>query len=242
MKSEEIKLKEGKEKEESNIIQKETTGEKEDKISNNEININNKSEQVINIRQITSLADSCFHYFLIGLCFVIYGCYNMEWLTIGKEEYKIFYIYYYLISGIILYIIGIFNWYEGKELTFLLNLILSFLFIAVFVKNQDLGCIAQEVIEDNDKIQGIFSITLFCLILIIGISSKNLGIIYIVDFFILFIAYVFLFSYKFFGNEYLKKIESYIFVICGGFYWLTGILKFINSLQNRLIHIVDPTD
>ena len=80
---------------------------------------------LINMRRITIISDSIINYFSIGVCFVIYGLYGLEWLKVSEEQNRAFYLGYFLVSGICLYVIGIFNWYEGKELIFLIDFISS---------------------------------------------------------------------------------------------------------------------
>lgn len=210
----------------------------------NEEDIKSKinTNTLIHIRQFSSFAESILNYLVIGMCFFIYGCYGLEWFKIAEKENLLFFSGYFLLAGITLYIIGIVNWYEGKELIFLTNFILSFLFIALFIKNQDLGYISENFGNSNDTLQGVFYIVFFCFILIIGISSKAKGNIYIIDYAILLLSYVFLFAYKFFKNDTLKKIDSYIFIVCGAFYWITGILKILNSSPNINIKILEPSD
>ena len=216
----------------------------DDKTTINEEEINNLIYPLIHVRQIVVISESFINYSAIGLSFFIYGCYGLEWFKIAEEEYKSFFLGYFLISGICLYIIGIFNWYEGKELIFLVDLILSFFFICLFLKNQYLGNISDYLgAYDNDKIQGIFYILFFCFILIIGISSKEKGIIYIIDYAVLFVTFVFLFAYKFFKNDIIKTIDCYMFIVCGCLYWITGLLKFCNSLMvNKNIIFFEPSD
>lgn len=242
MNSEDIKLKE---KEHSiNVINK---GEKkesnDDKTTINEETKLSGISTVIHIRQISSLADSIINYLAIGICFFIYGCIGLEWFKVGEEASLKFYLGYFLIGGITLYIIGIINWYEGKGLIFIIDFILSFLFITLFLKNQNLGSISDYLgTYNNDKLQGIFYIMLFCLILVIGVSSKEKGLLYIIDYAVLFITYVFLFAYKFFKNDIIKKIDCYMFIVCGALYWITGILKILNSSLKTNIKILDPSD
>ena len=188
-----------------------------------------KIEPVAHIRQISFLSESVINYFAISICFFIYGCHGLEWFKINDESNKIFFLGYFLVSGICLYIIGIFNWYEGKRLVFIINFILSFLFIALFLKNKKLDNFAE--FEDNDRIEGIFYILLFSFILIIGISSKEKGIFFAIDYVVLFVTYVFLFAYKFFKNEIIKKIDMYMFIVCGALFWITGVFKFFRSLM-----------
>ena len=187
-------------------------------------------EPMAHIGQISFLSESVINYFAISICFFIYGCHGLEWFNIDDESNKNFYLGYFLVFGVSLYIIGIFNWYEGKGLIFIINFILSFLFIALFLKNQKIVNFA-ELADNNDKIEGIFYILLFSFILIIGISSKEKGIFFVIDCVVLFVIYVFLFAYKFFKNEIIKKIDMYMFIICGALFWITGLIKFLRSLR-----------
>ena len=198
---------------------------------------------LINCREIFILPDSILNYLAIGICFVLYGFYGLEWFKISEEENMQFYLRYFLVAGICLYIIGIFNWYEGKELIFLIDFILSFLFITLYFKNQDLKFISACLgYNDNDKLQGVFYILLSCFILCIGISSQEKGLLYIINYFILFVTYVFLCVYKFSKNDMIKKINSYIFIVLGAFYWIIGILKIFNNLLNSSLKFMEPSD
>ena len=215
MKSEEINLKElwptktnikelNKEQE-KNIINSDESLLKKEKIQKMEI------QPFIQIKQITFLSESIINYFVIGICFFIYGCYGLEWLNIHEEENESFYLGYFLVCGIIIYIIGLFNWYEGKELIFLIDFIFSFLFISLYLKNKNLGNITDYLGKnDNDKLQSIFYILLFCFIFFIGISSKEKGIIYIINNAIIFIIYVFYLHINFLEMISLKRL----IVIC----------------------------
>ena len=174
----------------------------------------------------------------------VYGCYDLNLFKISEEdENNSFYFGYFFFTGIILYIIGIFNWYEGKELVFLIDFILSFHFIILFLKHQNLGNITDCLGKyNNDNLQGVFYILLFLIILIIGVSSKEKGLIYIINYAILFVSFVFLFVFKFSQNELFQKIYGYLFIVTGAFYWLTGLFKFINNLIDNFIIIFAPSD
>ena len=143
----------------------------------------------------------------------------------------------------ILYIIGFINWYEGKDLIYLINFILSFLFFSLYLKQQDTG-IAELLgtYENNEKLQGVFYIMFFCLILIVGISAKSKGVIYIISYIVLFLCYGFLFALKFFKNDIIAKIDGYIFIVTGAFFWIIGILRLLNSYVNCSIKFLEPSD
>ena len=198
---------------------------------------------LVNMRRITIVSDSIINYFSIGVCFVIYGLYGLEWLKVSEEKNRSFYLGYFLVSGIILYVIGIFNWYEGKELIFLIDFIMSFLFLTLFFKYQELGFISDTLgFYDNDKLQSIFYILFFCFIFVIGISSKDKGLIYIINYASLFVTYAFLFVYKYFKNDIIKIINCYIFIVVGAFFWITGILKLMNSILSSSFRFMEPSD
>jgi hypothetical protein len=220
---------------------KESIENKENKEIKN--HIQTEEYPYINIRKVSNLSDSVINYFAISISLFLYASYNLEWFHLHDEDNQgqFFVNAYFIFAGTSLYVIGILNWYEGKELLFLFDFIFSFLFIALFLKGQNLGDISSR--ETNDKLEGLFYILFFAFILIIGISSKGKGIIFSVNYAILFLAFVFLFSDKFFGNKWVKYIHSYAFIVAAGFLWVTGILKLINNgLVNKSIKILDPTD
>ena len=181
---------------------------------------------------------SVINYFAIGISLFVSGVLSLEWF---KSNYSIeFYIGYYLISGIVLYIVGVFNWYEGKELIFLIDFIYSFYFILLFMLEKKTFEITD---EENDKLHGTFYVIFICLILCIIISSKNKGIWYIINYIVLFIGYFFLFVFKYNEAKWLQKVYSIIFIISGALFWITGLLKIIdNDLSDTSIPFLQPSD
>ena len=152
---------------------------------------------------------------------------------------KFWLVCHYIFAGISLYIIGVLNWYEGKELLFLFDFLFSFYFIILFLKKK----ITIEEVE-NLKLEGLFYILFFAFILIIGISAKDKGIIFIINYGVLFFGFVFLFADKFFNNnKVVKYIYCYSFIVSAGLLWIIGVLKLINNgLVNKSIKILDPSD
>ena len=126
--------------------------------------IKHKFTPLINVKKAPVYSDSIINYLAMGMCYVVYGCYHLGWLNVDKDANKDFYLGYFLVASICLYITGIFNWYEGKELIFLIDFVMSFLFMTLYLKNQTLENLVEKVSEtDTDKLQGIFYILLFCL-------------------------------------------------------------------------------
>mgnify|MGYP006873081450 FL=1 len=220
---------------------------KDESLKINEKNIDNQDREIedgmplINYRKISNLSDSTINYFVISITLFINSATELDWFKL-KENVN-FSLSYFLIAGVSLYIVGILNWYEGKELLFLFDFIFSFYFLSYFFSNNlYMINIPEKSMNDNDKLQGIFYILFFALLLIIGLSAKTKGIVYIIDYAILFLGLVFLFAYKYFGNKWIRYVYSYIFIVAAALLWITGILKLINNGMDKNIALLDPTD
>lgn len=209
----------------------------EDKTSN--IKPKKETLPLINIRKISNLSDSIINYFIISISLFIYSSYNLDWFELKNSEK--FVITYYLFAGITLYIIGVLNWYEGKELLFLFNFVFAFFFMILYLRDDNFIKIQR---IDNNKLEGLFYIIFFTFILIIGISAKEKGIVFVINYMVLFIGFVFLFVDTYFKRKkWIKYVYCYSFIVSAAFLWITGILKLINnSLINKSIQIVEPSD
>ena len=221
----------------------------EKKLKNDvEVVVKKKIIPLINYKINPLLSSSILNYLAIGINLAIFGCVKKEFFKL--HLHKEFYSKYYLVSGIFLYISGLFDWYDGKELLYLVDFILSFFFVSLFFfenRNEELNCfkffkIFNEVGE-NEKLHGTFYILLFLFFFCIAISYKNKGKFYIVDHASLFIGFIFLFLHKYFDKTWLLETYSYIFIISGGLFWLTGLLKMIdNFLINNSLIFLYPSD
>ena len=193
----------------------------------------------INYKKQFIISTSFINYMAIGISLFIFGVTNLKWFEIEYNEE--FYKGYYIISGIALYIIGIFDWYEGKELIFLIDFIYSFYFISLFLTENRIIKTKNNI--ENIKMHGTFYAILFSLIICIAISSKNKGKIYIIDYIVLFLGYLFLFFYKYIKTDWGEKVYAFIFIVAGGLFWITGLLKIIdNGLSESSIGLLQPSD
>jgi hypothetical protein len=220
---------------------------KDESIKINDKNLDSKENEIwgemplINYRKISNLSDSTINYFVISITLFINSATELDWFKL--KEYANFSLSYFLFAGVCLYIVGILNWYEGKELLFLFDFIFAFYFLSsFFCNNLYFINIPEKSANDNGKLQGIFYILFFAFLLIIGLSAKTKGIIYVIDYAVLFLGFMFLFAYKFFENKWIKYIYSYIFIVAAALLWVTGILKLINNGLAKSIAFLDPTD
>ena len=65
-------------------------------------------------RKYPFVSTSIINYLAIGICLFVYGITNLEWFKSNLNSNNLFYIGYYLFSGIILYIIGIINKFKSS--------------------------------------------------------------------------------------------------------------------------------
>ena len=229
-----------------------TNIENNDKITNvsaekndedNTINVKKRVIPLIHYKLNPILSTSILNYLSIGISLAIFGCDKKNFFKL--QGHRPLRINYYFVSAIILYISGIFDWIDGKELLFLVDFILSFYFFSLYFREETEKKLALTIaIESkNDELQGTFYVTLFSFFLCIAVSYKNKGKFYIIDYSVLVLGFIFLFLHRYFGAGWMEDAYSYIFIADGILFWISGLLKMIdNVMNNHSIVLISPTD
>ncbi len=229
-----------------------TNIENNDKITNisaekndddNAINVKKRVIPLIHYKLNPILSTSILNYLSIGISLAIFGCDKKNFFKL--QGHRPLRINYYFVSAIILYISGIFDWIDGKELLFLVDFILSFYFFSLYFREETEKKLALTIaIESkNDELQGTFYVTLFLFFLCIAVSYKNKGKFYIIDYSVLVLGFIFLFLHRYFGAGWMEDAYSYIFIADGILFWISGLLKMIdNVMNNHSIILLSPTD
>ena len=179
-------------------------------------------KRVIHVKCRNQLSDSIVNYFTMAIGFFMFGCINAE---IFKNENDKFLYWNIMVAGIAQIALGVYDWYKGKSLYILINFSYGFLFISWFMKNK---LMEDKSIKKDEEYEGALYIIWFILTIIIVIGLKNKGIIYIIDFLILSIGFIFLFLDKYIVEKWSKKTYGIIFIASGGLFWLTGVLRILN--------------
>ena len=203
------------------------------KKKDNADNSKKKVIPLINYKINPLLSYSILNYLAIGISMAMHGCVKRKFFKLDETKIA-FYSKYYLVSAIILYISGIFDWYDGKELLYLVDFVLSFFFLYLYLSDVSNDITFFNVVgtsNSNEKLQGTFYIMFFLLFFCIGISYKNKSKFLIINYAALFIGFIFLFLHKYFQNDWLEDAYSYMFIIIGGFFWISGLLKMIDSFM-----------
>ena len=193
------------------------------------IDLNKLRFPIINVRRTSHLAESTLNYFGLGIGFFIYGMVNLDWFK-SKDNID-FICGYYLFVCLILYITSLYDWYQGRTISLAINFLFGSLFLIYYLNLN----------AQNEKLEGVFYILIFSFLFFVDISMKDDGIIYIIDFVILFVGMVFQFVATYWKNsskiDYIMKARNYIFIINGALFWITGIIKLLfdlSSWSNRL--------
>ena len=183
---------------------------------------------LIHVKAKNQLSDSIVNYFTMAIGFFMYGCIIAK---IFKDETSKFLFWNVMIAGIAQIVLGIYDWYKGKSLFILINFSYGLLFISWFMKNylMEKENKVDIIIEKDEKYEGALYIIWFALTIIIVIGLNNKGIIYSIDYLVVAAGFVFLFIDKYIDKKWSKKTYGIIFMVSGGLFWITGLLRFINS-------------
>lgn len=196
---------------------------------------------IINIRRATTLAESTVNYFLLGLCFSIYSFSRFNWFKVNEINNKNYTMANFLFVGVCLCVLSLYDWYQGRTISFLLNFNFGLLYIVYYTDTNNLFDNPKDAGKSDIKLEAIFYILWFSFLFFVIICSKDKGILFIIDYIFLFIGYVFIFIYKYWLYEWVDKAVAYAFLVIAAFFWITGILKLLNDISMfRSNPLVEP--
>ena len=197
--------------------------------------LNDIRSDIFNIRLKNNLSDSILNYFTMSIGLLFYGCIYAK--IIVKDNTKSFYYELIMLSGILQIILGIFDWYKKKTKTLLTNTLFGFLFISWNLKYQYI--LSGNPDYKDKKYEGIFYISFIVLSALLIIASKNKGPMYSINFLALVVAFVFEVVDKYANKSWAKKTYGYAFIVSGGLFWITGIMRILNNqFLNRTLVLV----
>jgi succinate-acetate transporter protein len=197
---------------------------------------NQKKIKKIKIKKLLNYPTSIYAYFLISFGLFFLSC-NAAWSQYGSTTISSG----FLIIGIIQYILGIYDYYQGNDFLFLQNIIFGIRYIYFFLNYFELnGLKRTKTLFSN--MQGIIDFILFAFLSIFTIIVKSEGIIFFIDYFGLTLS-TGLFVLSGFAEEYkvVIKINGYISFFCSILFWITGLAYVINdTFKRKLIKYVEP--
>ena len=214
-------------------------------LEQNEINtINNLKFPMVNIRRTSNLAVAPINTFSLAIMLFMFAAPLMHWCSLKSPTFGVS----LACGGVCLYIMGIYNWYQNKNILCFIDFMFSFLNLLI--------CYFVRTVEDksDEKLVSIFEnymiATFFVLILValaaLAVASKKKGLIHLVYLGLLILSDVFIivWIYRFEkGDKHLKrlrKVAGYFMFVASLALWYTGVGRFINEIfHNNMIPLVE---
>jgi len=196
---------------------------------------------LLNTQQIIYFPISIINYFAIGISLIVYAIISLE--AFEYDYYAELLYGYFLVSGVILYIFGIFDWYQGEDLMFLIDFVFSFHLVSLFLVRTDLELGEITSKDDNEKLYGTYFLIFVVFIFFVGLSSKSKGMIFIINYIVLFFGHFTIFIFYYINANFIKTIYSIILIASGAIFWLIGVIKIIdNFIPDSSLKILKSSD
>ena len=147
----------------------------------------------------------------------------------------------YMFGGFCEYLIGFYDWFKGRTMLSFIDFIFGLLHFT-FYYTADLGKYGIWVPEEYcTYMQGVFYILWFVLFIVVIVSLKDRGCIYIIYMFLLTLGLVFIIVWEFSGKTWARKTAGYIIFIASILIWYAGLGRFLtNVTQVPYLPLIAP--
>ena len=192
---------------------------------------------ILKIQKSISFPTSSYSYFFISIGMFILGCGSTGWCTYGTN----FINSVFLFLGICQYILGIYDWYQKNNILYMQNILFGIWYTSFFLNYIQINGLRRT----NSIYSGMQGVTDLLILLFVGtiiVLVKGKGILYTIDYFLLFLSFAFL-ALCGYSNDYIIviKIGGYVYFVTFVFFWITGMSLVINDVfNNKIIGLVEP--
>lgn len=202
----------------------------------------NPSFPLLSVKRTVFFSASTVNHFALSIGLFLYMYMKFNWLNALEDPLTEQFFYYYLIfTGIIQYIIGFYDWYRGRTISFTLDFVFGIFYVMTYFQKYPEGITDVGGSTHDKNRQGTFYAILAGFLLVLALGCKRKGFVYLVDIFALFLGFVFLFIYYFWTVNWCNTAAKYVFVVVSCLFWLTGLGNLINDVcQKKIIPLLDP--
>ena len=191
----------------------------------------------IKIKKIMNYPTSVYPYFFISFGLFYLSC-NAAWSEYGSSSLSI----PFLIIGIIQYIFGIYDYFQGNNFLFTLNIIIGIRYIYYFMNYFEINGLKRTK-KFYSNMQGIIDFIFFAFICVFSIIMRGEEeIVYFINFFFFALTIAF-FILSGFGESYktIIKITGYLSFFNSICFFLTGIILVLHdTYKKKIIKFVEP--
>ena len=183
----------------------------------------------INYRQQVNFGYSSVNYFALAMGLFMLSAPMMGWIdyespTLGTA---------FMFGGICQYLIGFFDWYQGRTILSFIDFIFGLLHLTYYYV-ADLGKYSIWVPSNyTTYMQGVFYCLWFAVLLFVIISLRGRGYIYIWYMFLLALGTVFLILWEFSKRTWARKAAGYVIFIASIIIWYTGVNRLLTSIYKN---------
>ena len=191
----------------------------------------------INYRSKINFGLSVVNFFGMAMGLFMMAAPMMGW--IGYESPSLGTAYMY--GGYCEYLIGFYDWFQGRTMLSFIDFIFGLLHWT-FYYTADLGKYSIWVPDEYyTYMQGVFYCLWFAMLLVVILSLRGRGCIYIFYMFCLALATVFMIIWEFSKRTWPRKAAGYIIFIASIFIWYAGLGRLIsNVFANDCLPLCQP--
>ena len=191
----------------------------------------------INYRSKINLGLSVVNFFGLALGLFMMSAPMMGW--IGYESPSLGTAY--MFGGFCQYLIGFYDWFQGRTMLSFIDFIFGLLHWT-FYYTADLGKYSIWVPDEYyTYMQGVFYCLWFVMLLVVIVSLRGRGCIYLFYMFCLALATVFMIVWEFSQRTWPRKAAGYILFIASIFIWYAGLGRLIsNVFANDCLPLCSP--
>jgi len=182
----------------------------------------------INYRQKLNLGLSTVNFFALAMGLYMLSAPMMGWIdyespTLGTA---------YMFGGFCEYLIGFYDWYQGRTMLSFVDFIFGLLHLTYYY-TADLGKYSIWVPNEyHTYMQGVFYCLWFAMLLVLLISLKDRGCVYMIYVFLLALGSIFLIIWEFSKKTWARKAAGYIIFIASIFIWYAGLARLMNYVYS----------
>ena len=182
----------------------------------------------INYRQKLNLGLSTVNFFALAMGLYMLSAPMMGWIdyespTLGTA---------YMFGGFCQYLIGFYDWYQGRTMLSFVDFVFGLLHLTYYY-TADLGKYSIWVPNEyHTYMQGVFYCLWFAMLLVLLISLKDRGCVYMIYVFLLALGSIFLIIWEFSKKTWARKTAGYIIFIASIFIWYAGLARLMNYVYS----------
>ena len=182
----------------------------------------------VNYHYLVNFGLSSVNFFALAMGLFMFAAPMMSWIgyespTLGTA---------FMFAGIGQYLIGFYDWYQGRTMLSFFDFIYGILFL-VHYYTADLGKYSIWVpTEYTTYMQGVFYCLWLAILLFVLISLRGRGCVYMINLFLLALGTIFLLIWEFSGRTWPRKAAGYFYFFASIFIWYTGLGRLMSSINH----------